>query len=327
MASAALLRSSSLTACPVNVFPLTQAPASTRHVSLGVAAGTTRRNTRRDLRVRAEQGRRAGETEQRSAAGEEESRNELRPMSVAPMPVAALAAGRRVLVGGRGGVAAGSGKGGGEGLAAAIVPHSLTHSSAAPLGHLYPFPTIPPAPNSPAHSHLLAFPFPPSLSSFDSLPFSCFPVSTFPHPFFLLVPPFRSSPPSPSFHFQISPLPHSPTRQSPSRCLERAVETSNPPTLPLPSFRLPASPPPTLPLPSFRLPASPSPHSPPPFFPPPCFPSPPLSPSLLSASLLPLPPTLPVLFTASPLSSFPPPANRPAYALRELLQPYGELVF
>ncbi|CAI7885678.1 unnamed protein product [Closterium sp. NIES-54] len=71
-----------------------------------------------DLRVRAEQGRRAGETEQRSAAGEEESRNELRPMSVAPMPVAALAAGRRVLVGGRGGVAAGSGKGGGEGLAA-----------------------------------------------------------------------------------------------------------------------------------------------------------------------------------------------------------------
>ncbi|CAI5457702.1 unnamed protein product [Closterium sp. Yama58-4] len=57
-----------------------------------MAAETARRNTRRGLRVRAEQGRRAGETEERGAAGEKDSRNELRLMSVAPMPVAALAA-------------------------------------------------------------------------------------------------------------------------------------------------------------------------------------------------------------------------------------------
>ncbi|CAI5991644.1 unnamed protein product, partial [Closterium sp. NIES-65] len=69
---------------------------------------------RAGLRVRAEQGRRAGETEQRSAAGEEESRNELRLMSVAPMPVAALAAGRLKGKRGEGGREGGAEKGRGE---------------------------------------------------------------------------------------------------------------------------------------------------------------------------------------------------------------------
>ncbi|CAI5522781.1 unnamed protein product [Closterium sp. Naga37s-1] len=60
-----------------------------------MAAGTTRRtsrSTRRGLCLRAEQESPAGEAEQRGATGEKESRNELRLMSVAPMPVAALAA-------------------------------------------------------------------------------------------------------------------------------------------------------------------------------------------------------------------------------------------
>ncbi|CAI5475840.1 unnamed protein product [Closterium sp. Yama58-4] len=91
MASVALLRPPPL-ACPSIAFPRAQGPASTRHVSLGRAVGTTRRSTRGGLRVRAEQGSGAGGTEQRGAEREKESRNELRLMSVAPMPVAALAA-------------------------------------------------------------------------------------------------------------------------------------------------------------------------------------------------------------------------------------------
>ncbi|CAI5525803.1 unnamed protein product [Closterium sp. Naga37s-1] len=150
---------------------------------------------RAGLRVRAEQGRRAGETEQRSAAGEEESRNELRLMSVAPMPVAALAAGRLKGKRGEGGREGGAEKGRGERGSAGGGSGEGGRGGGWGGGEGGRPPTL-----------LLAFPFPPIyLSTLPPSP---------PHspPSFFLLPstlplPF---PPLSSFPLSISPLPNRP---------------------------------------------------------------------------------------------------------------------